>query len=392
MSTQCPFAIRQLRCVLLSAPYAFPGDAERELHLCTGLRSAAFVLAETSDGAYGVGEAYAGAYAPEVVRAIVDQLAPSLAGKQVESIADTMSALGHEIRYWGRAGVPQGALAAIEMALLDLQGKLQGSPVYQALGGKRHASLPVYASGGNDKPYAELEAEMHGYVQAGFGAVKIRVNNLPLPQAIEKVRICARALQGKAALAVDAVQSNTRFPWTVDEAMELMRALAPQQLLWLEEPLTPEDVKGLAKLRTAGLVPIASGETITTLDEVERLLEHGSIDILQPDAAVMGVGKFIKASELCAGAGVKVAVHAWCGAPGHLANYHAAFATSNCMIVERGAVHNPLRDDLMQPGCSMRNGKILLSDSAGLGVTLPANLEQLYPYRSGTHYRFDGRG
>jgi L-alanine-DL-glutamate epimerase-like enolase superfamily enzyme len=384
------FLIKNVRCILLSAPYASAGDAERELHLRTGLRSAALIRVEDSNGTHGFGEAYAGAYAPEVVRAIVEQIAPSLEGQHVESVENAVASLAHQIRYWGRAGVTQGVLGAIEMALLDLQGNLEGRPVYELLGGRCHSSLPVYASGGNDKPHRELEAEMRGYLQAGYSAVKIRVNNLPLSKAIEKARLCSRALEGKAGLALDAVQSNTRCPWTVDEAMELMRRLEPLQLLWLEEPLPPEDVAGLAKLCATGLMPIAGGETITTLDEVERCLEHGSIDILQPDAAVMGVGKFIQASKLCAGAGVKVAVHAWCGGVGHMANYHSAFAASNCMMVERGAIHNPLRDDLMQAGCSMQNGAIHLSNAAGLGVTIPDNLEQLFPYRTGTQYHFGG--
>jgi L-alanine-DL-glutamate epimerase-like enolase superfamily enzyme len=389
MSGKHSIVIRSLRCILLSAPYAEPGDAERELHLRTGLRSAAFVLVQSTAGASGVGEAYAGAYAPEVVRAIVEQVALSLNGKEVDSISGLMASVQHQVRYWGRAGVTQGALGAIEAALLDLEGKLCGQPVYEILGGRRHTTLPVYASGGNDKPYQELEAEICGYVQVGFGAVKIRINNLPAHKAIEKVRVCSQALDGKAALAVDAVQSNTRFPWTVDEAARMVESLAPLGLLWLEEPLPPENVEGLARLRGMGAMPIAGGETITTLDEVERLLEHGAIDILQPDAAVMGVGRFLKASQLCANAGVNVAVHAWCGAPGHLANYHAAFATPNCMIVERGAVRNPLRDEFMGSACSMRQGRLSLSDAPGLGGALPENFEQLYPYQPNTHYRFD---
>jgi L-alanine-DL-glutamate epimerase-like enolase superfamily enzyme len=384
-----PIRIRQLRCLLLSAPYSVPGDAERELHLRTGFRSAAFLIVDAEDGLYGVGEAYAGAYAPEVVKAIADQLSPSLAGIEAESIGALMARLRHQIRYWGRTGVTQGVLGAIEMALLDLKGKLDGKPILDALGGRQHESLPVYASGGNDKPYPELEAELRGYVQAGYGAVKIRINNLPMQKAIEKVRVCALALDGRASLAVDAVQSNTRFPWTITEAMEAAEALAPFGLLWLEEPLPPEDVKGLAKLRALSAVPIASGETATTLDEVERFLEHEAIDILQPDASVMGVGRFMQASRMCAEAGVKIAVHAWCGAPGHLANYHAAFATSNCMIVERATVENPLRDDLMRAAFRMEQGKVFLSDLPGLGVILPEDIELLYPYRRGSHYRFD---
>ncbi|HEY4356817.1 MAG TPA: mandelate racemase/muconate lactonizing enzyme family protein [Acidobacteriaceae bacterium] len=386
------FTLRQVRCVLLSAPYSTPGDAERELHLRSGYRSAAFFVAQSADGAEGIGEAYAGSYAPEVVRAIAEQLAPSLQNVVVDDIAALMTSLRHQVRYWGRTGVTQGVLGGIEMALLDLHGNLTGAPVYQSLGGRAHDSLPVYASGGNDKPYIELEAEMQQYVQAGFGAVKIRINNLPIAKAIEKVQVCANALQGKASLAVDAVQSNTRFPWNLQDAMRVAEALGQFELLWLEEPLPPEEIHGFGHLRSVSPVPIASGETVTTLDEVERFLEHGALDILQPDAAVMGISRFMQAARLCADAGVKIAVHAWCGGPGHLANYHAAFATPNCTIVERSAVPNPLRDDLLAGACTFTAGRISLVELPGLGVMLPEDLEQRYPYRPDSHYSFHGVG
>lgn len=384
------FMLRQVRCVLLSAPYSTPGDAERELHLRSGYRSAAFFLAESADGITGIGEAYAGSYAPEAVRAIAEQIAPSLQDLRVEDISSLMASLRHQVRYWGRSGLTQGVLGGIEMALLDLQGKLSGKPLFEMLGGRVHASLPFYASGGNDKPYADLQAEMQGYVAQGFGAVKIRINNLPIAKAIEKVGVCAEALEGKASLAVDAVQSNTRFPWSLQEAMQAAEALGRFDLLWLEEPLPPEEVHALGHLRSVSPVPIASGETATTLDEVERFLEHGAIDILQPDAAVMGVSRFMQAAKLCAGAGVEIAVHAWCGGPGHLANYHAAFATPNCTIVEMSAVPNPLREDLITGVCSMAKGATSLAELPGLGLNLPDDLEQRYPYRPGSHYTFHG--
>ena len=73
----------------------------------------------------------------------------------------------HASYYWGRAGLTQGTIGGIEMALWDLKGKALGQPVHQLLGGKVHEALEVYASGGNPKPMADLEAEMRGTSRLG---------------------------------------------------------------------------------------------------------------------------------------------------------------------------------------------------------------------------------
>jgi L-alanine-DL-glutamate epimerase-like enolase superfamily enzyme len=381
--------ISVVRTILLSAPYASEGDAERVHHLRSGYRSAAIVKIETDEGLYGLGEPYAGAYAPEVVRAIVGQTAELLEGISPLDVPACMRRIHYAMRYWGRSGISQGVAGAFEMALLDLKGKAVGLPVCELIGGRVHQSLPVYASGGNDKPKSELHEEMKSYLAAGYSAVKIRINNLSTAAMVSKVHTCHEALAGRARLALDAVQSNVAVPWTLKQAQRNARLLEPFDPLWLEEPLPPDDTSGLAELRKTTDIPIAGGETVTTTGEAQRYFESASLDIFQPDASVLGgIKRFVDVAHLAKAAGVELAVHAWCSGIGHMANYHAAVASENCRIVELSSISNPLREIFLVEPWRLENGHLTFPVAPGLGVRLPDDLEREYPYRPGSHYRF----
>ena len=381
--------ISAVRCVLLSAPYATEGDAERVRHLASGYRAAALVKIETDEGLYGLGEPFAGSFAPLAVREIVTQTAELLVGASPLDVESCMHRLQHAVRYWGRTGLAQGVIGAMEMALFDIKGKAAGLPVYELLGGQTAVALPVYASGGNDKPDAELRREMKAYVTAGYSAVKIRIINLTEPQLLSKVTLCHEVLEGKLGLAVDAVQSNALQPWTLKEAKRYAAMLQPFNLLWLEEPLPPDDLDGLRELRRSTSIPIAGAETATTVLEANRYIRAEALDLLQPDATLIGgLKNFVRTGMLAESAGMELAVHAWCGGVGHMANYHAAFATPSCRYLEMSTVYNPLRDAVLIEPWKLQSGSLPLPPSAGLGVQLTSEMEKEFVFREGTHYRY----
>ncbi len=381
--------ITAVRCLLVSAPYATPGDAEREWHLQTGYRPASFIRVETSEGEYGLGETYAGVYAPEAVRELVRQIEPELVGQDALNTLALLDRMRLSCFYWGRMGLSQSVIGGIEMALWDLKGKVLGVPVYDLLGGNVHESLPVYASGGNDKPYDELRAEMKGYVAEGYGAVKIRINNLTEEKIVEKVAMCRDALGPDVGLAVDACQGTVRSPWPTKKAIRIARSLEPYRLLWLEEPAEATNYAGFAEIRHTTVTLVAGGETVTSLTEAEAYLNAGSLDLFQPDASLIGgLNVFRRVAQMCERRGVHIAAHVWCGGIGTMGNYHAAFATPNCLWLELSNVPNPLRDEVLIEPLEIRNGRVYLPRTPGLGVRLPEDLEEKYPYRPGSVYRF----
>ena len=383
--------ITAVKCILLSAPYAIPGDLEREKHLKTGFRPASLVKIETDEGLYGLGETYAGVYAPETVRELVAQFEHDLLGEDPMETLALWERMRISSYYWGRMGISQCAMSGIETALWDLKGKVLGQPVYQLLGGKVHETVPVYASGGNDKPFDELEKEMRGYVQSGYRAVKIRINNLTLDQILEKVSFCRQVLGHEIKLAVDAVQGTAEYPWSVKKAVEIAGELECFDLMWLEEPTEVTNYDGFAEIRRQVNIPIAGGETVTSLVEAEAYLKAGALDLFQPDASwIGGIGVCRRVAQMCERQFIPIAVHAWSAAVGMMANYHAAFASRNCEMMELPNVPNPLREELLVEPLQLVDGQLKAPTAPGLGVYLPQGLEEKYPYQSGTVYRILG--
>lgn len=381
--------ITAVKSILVSAPYASPGDSERELRLSTGFRPATFIKVETDEGIYGLGETYAGVYAPEMVHAFVPQLEYNLLGKdpmQITGLADTMRIANY---YLGRMGITQCVIGGVEMALWDLKGKTLGLPVHELLGGRVHNEIPVYASGGSNKPFEDLKKEMLSYVELGYRSIKIRISNMKeISQIIEKVAFCREAIGPDIGLSVDAVQGNARSPWSVKTAVEIARSIEPYNLMWLEEPAEVTNYAGYAEIRRQIQIPVAGGETVTSLVEAESYLNAGGLDLFQPDAAVIGgIGAFRRVAQLCERKFIPVAVHCWCGGVGLMGNYHAAFASPNCTILELSNVPNPLREEMLAEPLRMVDGKIQAPTLPGLGVILPEDLEEKYPYRPGSVYR-----
>jgi L-alanine-DL-glutamate epimerase-like enolase superfamily enzyme len=383
--------ITAVRCLLLSAPYATPGDLERELCFAEWYRTISVIQVETDEGLTGLGETYLGVFAPEATRELVRQFEVELIGSDPSEVLVLRDRLRTACYYWGRFGMSPAVIGGVEMALWDLRGKTLGVPVHQLLGGRVHDRIPAYASGGNNKPFPELQAELEAFVQAGYRAVKIRINFLTPEQIVEKVAFCRRVLGTTVDLAVDAVQGVARKPWTLPESLAVVRSLEPYRVRWVEEPCEVTDYAGFAEVRRQTGQPIAGGETVTSLTEAEAYLQAGALDLFQPDAAMLGgLGLFREVAQRCARDGVDIAVHTWAGGVGIMGNYHAAFASKNCVILELPNNPYPLREEFLVEPLDVSDGTVHAPTAPGLGVKLPEDAERRYPYRPGSFYRVLG--
>ena len=370
--------ITAVKCVLVSAPYARSGDIERDVHgFGKGLRPASFIVVETDKSLTGVGEAYAGVYAPAQVRVLVESYEPMLLGQ--DPLDWNLLERGRGLH--GQVGLRQNVISGIEIALWDLRGKALGVPVYQLLGGKVHDALPVYASGGNDQPWEMLREELIGSLETGYRAVKIRIGRLSPEQAVKKVAFCRDVLGAGISLGVDATCS---IP-TTKQAIQIARSIEPYDIHFFEEPINRHNFAGMAEIRREVSMPVAGGEGVTSLDEVEGYLIAGSVDIFQPGATVAGgITAFRRVAQLCERYFVPVAVHAWASGVGLMANYHAGFTLPNCQMLECSVVPNPLRDELLVEPLHIIDGMMQAPPAVpGLGVVLPDDLESKYPFVGG---------
>ena len=302
------------------------------------------VRVDTDAGITGWGEAFGHRIFPATRAAIDTLLGPLCVGRdatQVLALNDELQRMLHGI---GRSGPAIYALSGIDIALWDIAGKAAGLPLYRLLGGGPRADLPAYAS---LLRYGTAEAVTHYTEQAlGRGYRHIKLHEITVPEVK-----AARDVAGPGV----PIMVDTNCPWTVVEAVEMARRLAPLGLHWLEEPVwPPENLAGLAEVRARGGIPTAAGENYGTVWEFRRACEAGAISYAQPSVTkIGGVTELRRVMTVAETFGVQVVPHSAYFGPGLLASIHCMAAMPAESLVERfycDFAENPLGDAIHPEG------------------------------------------
>jgi len=325
------------------------------------------VRIETDAGLTGWGEAFGHRIFPATRAAIDTLLGPMCVGRDPSQILALNDDLQRALHGIGRNGPAIYALSGIDIALWDIAGKVAGLPLYRLLGGSPRADLPAYAS---LLRYGTAEAVAHHTDQAlARGYRHIKVHEITVPE----VKAARDAAGPGVPLMVD-----TNCPWTVAEAVEMARRLAPLDIYWLEEPVwPPENLAGLAEVRARGGLATAAGENYGTVWEFRRAFEAGAITYAQPSVTkIGGVTELRRVMTLADTFGVRVVPHSAYFGPGLLASIHCIAAMPTESLVERfycDFAENPL-GEAIHP----KDGRIAVPRGPGLGIDPdPRLLEKL---------------
>ncbi|PYM82469.1 MAG: enolase [Candidatus Rokuibacteriota bacterium] len=340
------------------------------------------VKVETDDGLVGWGEAKAGvgsAASGYGLAAIINRdLAPLLVGQDPRDVSRLWDVMyntpregfaldrGHVLPQLGRRGLSISAIAGVDIALWDLLGKSLGAPVWRLLGGRRAERMPAYASGGWADE-ARIGEQLLGYVaQGGFRAVKMRVGVMDG----EPHRSAARVRAARQALGPDVkLMADAHGTWTVAEAKAFCRMVEDCDLYWLEEPVTADDKTGLAEVRRASAVPIATGESEFTRHDFREIAELRAADVLQPDLAIAGgITEGVRIGAIASAFNLRLAPHLWSGAPAFAAGVALAASQSAGFILEYSLGANPLLHELVHEKFAVVDGQLELPDRPGLGI------------------------
>lgn len=374
--------IHDITTTLLSVPLPekdwlrWSGGSARVMH-------ATLVQVYTDEDISGLADVYCGLLAPGVVSSLVDHFKEQLVGRDPLQIQALWSSMYKSSLFWGKTGIAIAVISGIENALWDIAGKALGVPVYQLLGGLAHEKLPIYASGGMDKPKQALIQEFDEYKRKGFRAVKIRIGHT-LDRDREKVRLAREVLGDDIEVMVDAVQGHNPQPWTSADAIVVARALEEFRPAWFEEPCANTDYEGYHRVRLATTIPVAGGESSTTIHEFKRFFERNALDVVQPDVThAGGILECKKIAALAEADSVRLAPHSWGSGAVLAANCHFAFSTPNCWILEYPTWGFPLRDELLLEPLVIEDGYLYPPTTPGLGITLRREIIEKYPYRSG---------
>ncbi|MBX2997933.1 MAG: mandelate racemase/muconate lactonizing enzyme family protein [Caldilineaceae bacterium] len=326
-----------------------------------------FVKVFTDEGIYGVGEASGW---PRVVETAIHDLTEILIGEDpmnIERIWQKMfiAMMGH-----GMTGiVGGGALTGIEMALWDIKGKALGVPVWNLLGGKIRDEIRMYAHAGN----AETALKM---VERGYTGVKAGGVKNPL-QRVKEIREAVGP-------DVDVMVDVHGPPWlTVGDAITLGKALEEFNLLFYEDPVAPENVESIARVRRHVDIPLAAGERHANIYGLRELIERELVDVVQPDTGrAGGLMQMKKQAAMAEAHGIGFAPHdGSLGPVAEMAAVHLLATLPNFLILEHREDDVPQRYEVMEPQPIIVNGSILVPDTPGLGVDIVEEAIAHYPSR-----------
>ena len=351
---------------LIAHPLATPQPAASGR---TGSVKSLVVEVVTHDGRSGFGEAFSPA-SPQAAASIVEtSLAPILLGADENDIGGLWEQMRRAlVTPVGGSGAE--AVSAIDIALWDLLGQRLGAPIHALLGGHGRLRVPAYASFIGWIADAEAIAVAEEAVAHGFRQIKVKIQP-PLHDALERVTLIRRAVGADIDLVADP-NGSFSFP----EAVRLALRLKELGYLWLEEPLDPADIAGLARLRALGILPMAAGESEYGPRGAIGLVTAGAVDLLQPDCGrIGGITGFIRAAYAAASLGVPFAPHHAGGPVKAAAALHLAAALPQFKIMEcsllRTALHDDLTDAPVAHPCQLEGaGTLPVPTAPGLGITI----------------------
>jgi len=336
-----------------------------------------FLKIETDEGITGWGEPVIEGKAL-TVKAAVEELMDYLIGKDPQRIEDLWQVMYRGGFYRG-GPILMSAMAGIDQALWDIKGKFFNAPVYQLLGGACRDSMRVYSWVGGDRPIDVGKAALEKQ-EAGFTAIKMNAteelqfidSHDKVEEVIERVAAIRSAAGPNFGIAVD-FHGRVHKPM----AKALAKALDPYNLMFIEEPVLPENNEALREIAQHTSTPIATGERMFSRWDFKNLLKDGIVDIIQPDLShAGGITECKKIFAMAEAFDVGVAPHCPLGPIALAACLQVDAVSYNAIIQEQSlGIHynlgNDLLDYIQDPSVFAYNdGYVAIPQGPGLGITV----------------------
>ena len=336
----------------------------------------------TDQGIYGHGE---GTDAVQGGAPLVRMFRRFLMGQDplnVEALWERIRTAG--IFAGAQGGQHTAALSAVEIALWDLAGKALGVPVYQLLGGKVRDRVRLYCDSANHHPDDPQAGPKLKEIEAmGFTAVKIdideaqdparwdRVNwtasNAEIDRMVKEVAFVRETLSPRVDLAVDM---HGRYDATT--AKRVARELERFRLLWLEEPVPPENIDVMRDIRESTVTPICAGENLFLRHGFRELLEKRAVDIVMPDLQKCGgLLEGRKIADMAHTYYTPFAPHCVVSPIGTMASCHVCAAVPNFLVLEWHWISRlELWRNFVREGDIIDKGFVAVPDRPGIGVEM----------------------
>ncbi len=349
-----------------------------------GNRNFFFVKVETDEGLYGIGEG--GLTWRELACAeAVQHLKSLLIGEdpgRIEHLWQVMFRGG----FFPADKVIGSALAAIDIALWDLQGKRLGVPVYQLLGGRVRDRVVCYphALGATPEAIAEHSRQL---VAAGWKFIRF---GLPSEGEVLEPSRAVRAAVRQFAAIREAVGDDIEICIDVHtrldppDALRLCRELEPYRPYFVEDPLRSENAHAFHALARHAAVPLAAGEQFATKWDFRELIEEDLIQYCRVDLCICGgITEARKIAGWCETHYIRMAPHNPLGPVSTAACLHLDLAVSNFGVQELARVPGTVLPEVFPVQVPFADGHLLQPERPGLGVEFDEEAARALEYVPG---------
>jgi mannonate dehydratase len=388
--------------------------ASAEVVVTSPTRNFVTLKLTTDDGVSGLGDATLNGRELAVAAYLREHVAPLLPDRDAHAIEDTWQYL-YRGAYWRRGPVTMAAIAAVDMALWDIKGKVAGLPLYQLLGGASRSGLLAYghASG---TTFESVSESIHAHLERGYRAIRVQ-SAVPGIRALYGVAAQEQASGERydyepagrgvrpeeedwdtAAYLrhIPKVFAHVRqefgpeLPLLHDahhrlrpiEAAKLGKSLEPYDLFWLEDCTPAENPQGLRVVRQHTTTPLAIGEVFNTVWDFQTLISEQLIDYVRAAATHFGgVTPLRKVMDFAAQYQIRSGFHGPTDVSpvGLAAQLHVGLAIHNFGIQEY-MEHSDATNSVFLQSMRFVDGHLHPGDAPGLGVEFDDQAAGSFPY------------
>jgi len=375
--------------------------------VCSPGRNFVTLKIETNAGVYGIGDATLNGRELAVASYLTDHVVPNLIGKDAGRIEDIWQFL-YRGAYWRRGPVTMSAIAAVDVALWDIKAKMAAMPLVDILGGRSRDGVLVYGHA-NGRDIEETTAEVGRYIELGYRAIRAQtgVPGLASTYGVSKDKLFYEPAD--AQLPSETVWSTPKYleyapklferlrtqfgadiellhdghhRMTPIEAAQLGKRLEPYRLFWLEDATPAENQEAFRLIRQHTTTPLAVGEVFNSIFDCKHLIENQLIDYIRSTVVhAGGITHLRQIANLAALYQVRTGCHGatdlspvCMGAALHFDSWVPNFGIQEYMR------HTPETDEVFPNTYQLRDGRLHIDDTPGIGVDLNETLAARFPY------------
>jgi L-alanine-DL-glutamate epimerase-like enolase superfamily enzyme len=292
------------------------------------------IRARSTDGAEGLAGGH-DSVLETTYPILLKRVAPYFVGKDARELEELIHGVYLRDSNYKWQGLPFWVcVAGVELAVLDLLGKVAGKPLGELLGGVVRKEVAVYRASGNrgNTPEAEIAYLQKIVAETGAQAIKFRLGaRMDYDDASTKRDLAMIPLTRKTFGEKMTIYADANGSYDVPLAIRIGRLMEAQKFRFFEEPVPFDYYDETKQIADALKIPIALGEQESSLRSFRHIIENDVAQIVQPDLLYFGgLTRSIKVARMAAAAGLECTPHMSGGGLGYLYIAHFASCVPNC--------------------------------------------------------------